>query len=59
MFFNFSDFIAVESWATGFQDPAYNWMYNTIDSYDKISFYLSINLVVIIWFFLSSVLSPG
>ena len=45
------------AWATGFQDPACDWMYAIIDLHDRIIFYLLIVLVVVIWFLVSSILN--
>lgn len=46
-----------EAWATGFQDPASDWMYAIIDLHDRIIFYLIIILSVVIWFLSSSMLN--
>ena len=55
MSFIYADY--AESWATGFQDPACDWMYAIIDLHDRIIFYLLIVLAVVIWFLISSMLN--
>lgn len=46
------------AYATGFQDPATNWMYAIIDQHDRIAFFLQIISVVVSWFLVSSLLNP-
>ena len=41
-------------YATGFQDPASNWMYAIIDLHDKIIFFLLIILSLVGWFLISA-----
>ncbi len=55
MFFIYTDYAT--AWATGFQDPACDWMYAIIDLHDRIIFYLLIILAVVIWFLISSMLN--
>lgn len=43
-----------EAWATGFQDPASDWMYAIIDLHDRIIFSLIIIQAVVVWFLVSS-----
>nr|YP_009659028.1 cytochrome c oxidase subunit 2 [Spizellomyces sp. 'palustris']QCQ69026.1 cytochrome c oxidase subunit 2 [Spizellomyces sp. 'palustris'] len=55
MFRIYADY--AEAWATGFQDPASDWMYAIIDLHDRIIFYLLIVLAVVVWFLVSSMLN--
>ena len=43
-------------YAMGFQDAGSNWMYAIIDLHDRIIFFLIITLLVVMWFFISSLL---
>jgi cytochrome c oxidase subunit 2 len=42
------------NYATGFQDPASNWMYAIVDLHDRIIFFLLVLLVLVSWFLVSS-----
>lgn len=46
------------AYATGFQDPATNWMFAIIDLHDRIMFFLFILLTVVMWFLISGQTNP-